>query len=108
MPVRSSSGDEGMKLTLISDDVACVTSILKVNWKEVNLGFSNSELVDLAVSMGASNRSKLLYSITGRLINSNWSPILKVGRVHCGRVKAANSFKLGEIIVIIVVLTPIS
>jgi hypothetical protein len=67
MSVGSGSGDEGMKLTPIGDDVACVTSILKVNWKEVNLGFSNSGLVDLAVSMGAWNRSKLLYSITGNI-----------------------------------------
>jgi hypothetical protein len=53
MPVGSSSGDEGMKLTPLSDDVAFVMSILKANRKEVNSGFSDSELVNLAVSMGA-------------------------------------------------------
>jgi hypothetical protein len=53
MPIRSGSSDEGMKLTPFSDDVACETSILKANWKEINSGFSNSELVDMAVSIGA-------------------------------------------------------
>jgi hypothetical protein len=53
MPVGSGGGDEGIKLILLSDNVVCVTSILKADRKETNLGFSDSELVDLVVSIGA-------------------------------------------------------
>jgi hypothetical protein len=67
MPEGSSGSDEGIKLTPLGDDEACVTSILKADRNKTNSGLSNSELVDLALSTGAWNKSKSRSELTSEL-----------------------------------------
>jgi hypothetical protein len=56
MPVGSGSGDEGIKLNPLSNNVTYVMSILRANWNRTKSGFSSFKLVELTVSTSAWNK----------------------------------------------------